>query len=71
MLSYGGLGGQPFKPTKAEQYEVGVKYQPTFMPALFTFSAFDIVQQNTLLMALELVAAFASLDQASATSKTP
>ncbi len=43
-----GLGNQPFKPTEAEQYEVGIKYQPTFIPALFTFSAFDIVQQNTL-----------------------
>ncbi|CAN1722161.1 iron complex outermembrane recepter protein [Hyphomicrobium sp. 1Nfss2.1] len=33
-------------PSKGEQYEVGIKYQPTFIPMLFTFSAFDITQQN-------------------------
>lgn len=38
--------GVAFVPTEAEQYEVGLKYQPTFIPALFTFSAFDITQQN-------------------------
>jgi iron complex outermembrane recepter protein len=38
--------GSPFVPTEAEQYEVGIKYQSTFIPALFTFSAFDITQQN-------------------------
>lgn len=43
-----GLGNKPFEPTEAEQYEVGIKYQPAFMPALLTFSAFDIVQQNVL-----------------------
>lgn len=40
--------GQPFIPTEAEQFEVGLKYQPTFMNALFTVSAFDIRQQNVL-----------------------
>ncbi|QKP78841.1 TonB-dependent siderophore receptor [Methyloligella sp. GL2] len=44
-----GLGGVPFVPTTGEQYEVGVKYQPSFLPgALLTFSAFDITQQNVL-----------------------
>lgn len=38
--------GTPFKPTEAQQYEVGVKYQPTGLDALFTLSAFDIRQQN-------------------------
>lgn len=33
-------------PSEAEQYEVGLKYQPAFVPMLFTFSAFDITQQN-------------------------
>lgn len=42
------VGAQPFVPTEAEQYEVGIKYQPSFMSALFTFSAFDITQQNVL-----------------------
>ncbi|MBO0132036.1 TonB-dependent siderophore receptor [Agrobacterium sp. Rnr] len=41
-----GPGGTPFKPTEAQQYEVGVKYQPTGIDALFTVSAFDIRQQN-------------------------
>lgn len=41
-----GTSGPPLAPTEGEQYEVGIKYQPTFIPALFTFSAFDIQQQN-------------------------
>ncbi|WP_244509898.1 TonB-dependent siderophore receptor [Rhizobium sp. AC27/96] len=38
--------GNPFKPTEAQQYEIGVKYQPTGLDALFTLSAFDIRQRN-------------------------
>lgn len=38
--------GNPFKPTEAKQYEIGVKYQPTGLDALFTLSAFDIRQRN-------------------------
>jgi iron complex outermembrane receptor protein len=41
-------GGAPFIPTKARQYEAGVKYQPAGVDALFTFSAFNIRQQNVL-----------------------
>lgn len=41
-------GGNPFKPTEAAQWEVGLKYEPTFMDALFTVSAFDIRQKNVL-----------------------
>lgn len=40
--------GDAFQPTQAEQVEVGLKYQPTFMNALFTLAAFDIRQQNVL-----------------------
>ncbi|NLR99814.1 TonB-dependent siderophore receptor [Rhizobium sp. P38BS-XIX] len=40
--------GNPFTPTKAQQYEIGVKYQPTNIDALFTLSAFDIRQNNVL-----------------------
>lgn len=40
--------GQAFLPTEAEQVEVGLKYQPTFMNALFTVAAFDIRQENVL-----------------------
>ena len=41
-------GGNAFKPTEAQQYEVGIKYQPAGLDALFTISAFDIRQQNVL-----------------------
>lgn len=41
-----GAGGSPLKPTEAEQYEVGIKYQPAGLDAVFTLSAFDIRQQN-------------------------
>jgi iron complex outermembrane receptor protein len=40
--------GNPFIPTKARQYEVGIKYQPASFDALFTLSAFDIRQNNVL-----------------------
>ncbi|CAH1677398.1 Ferrichrysobactin receptor [Hyphomicrobiales bacterium] len=39
-------GGNAFRPTTAEQYEVGVKYQPVGHNALFTLAYFDITQQN-------------------------
>jgi iron complex outermembrane receptor protein len=38
--------GQPFKASRAEQYEVGVKYQPDWMAGFFTFALFDITQTN-------------------------
>lgn len=38
--------GLPFVPTTGEQYEAGVKYQPTFLPILLTAAVFDIRQQN-------------------------
>lgn len=38
--------GSPFVPTTGEQYEAGVKYQPTFLPILLTAAVFDIRQQN-------------------------
>jgi iron complex outermembrane receptor protein len=41
-----GQGGRSFKPTEAQQYEVGIKYQPSGLDALLTVSAFDIRQQN-------------------------
>ncbi len=40
--------GDPFEPTTGEQYEVGVKYQPPGMDALFTLSAFQLTKQNVL-----------------------
>ncbi|WP_226951328.1 TonB-dependent siderophore receptor [Rhizobium terrae] len=41
-----GANGNPLKPTEAQQYEVGIKYQPAGLDALFTLSIFDIRQQN-------------------------
>lgn len=38
--------GDPFEPTRAKQWELGVKFQPQGMDALFTFAAFDIRQEN-------------------------
>ncbi|WGD30520.1 TonB-dependent siderophore receptor [Ancylobacter sp. WKF20] len=43
-----GYGGVPFDPTTAQQFEAGVKYQPTTFNGLFTVSYFDLVQQNVL-----------------------
>jgi iron complex outermembrane recepter protein len=42
------VSGNGFTPTEAQQYEVGIKYQPEGLDALFTVSAFDTRQQNVL-----------------------
>lgn len=38
--------GKAFKPTTAEQYEIGVKYQPEGFDGLFTLAYFDINQKD-------------------------
>ncbi|TIP13323.1 TonB-dependent siderophore receptor [Mesorhizobium sp.] len=38
--------GDLFKPEEGVQYEVGVKYEPTFIDGLFTLSLFDLTRQN-------------------------
>ncbi|MER8826666.1 TonB-dependent siderophore receptor [Mesorhizobium sp. M0938] len=38
--------GDLFKPEEGVQYEVGVKYEPTFVDGLFTLSVFDLTRQN-------------------------
>ncbi|TIT28735.1 MAG: TonB-dependent receptor, partial [Mesorhizobium sp.] len=38
--------GDLFKPEEGVQYEVGVKYEPTFIDGLFTLSVFDLTRQN-------------------------
>ena len=40
--------GRPFKPTEGEQYEIGIKYQPTGINALFTVAAYDLTKKNVL-----------------------
>jgi iron complex outermembrane receptor protein len=43
-----GYGGTSFKPTTGQQYEVGIKYQPANLDALFTVALYDLTQQNVL-----------------------
>lgn len=40
--------GGVFKPTKGEQWEGGIKYEPRRLNALFTAAVFDITQENGL-----------------------
>ncbi|RBP83782.1 TonB-dependent siderophore receptor [Marinomonas rhizomae] len=42
------VDGNNFIPTEAEQWELGVKFEPSSMDALVTLSVFDITQQNVL-----------------------
>ncbi|WP_152045023.1 TonB-dependent siderophore receptor [Aureimonas psammosilenae] len=40
--------GDAVEPEVGEQYEVGLKYAPTFVDAVFTASLFDLTRRNTL-----------------------
>ncbi|MDN5753780.1 MAG: TonB-dependent receptor, partial [Nitrosospira sp.] len=40
--------GRPFDPTRASQYEVGVKYQPPGSRSLFTAALFELTKTNVL-----------------------
>jgi iron complex outermembrane receptor protein len=40
--------GRPFDPSRASQYEVGVKYQPPGSRSLFTVALFDLTKTNVL-----------------------
>lgn len=42
------LANVPFQPSKGKQYEVGVKYEPTFFPGYLTASLFDLRKTNVL-----------------------
>lgn len=42
--------GNAFEPTKGEQWEAGVKYQPPGTSSLFTAAVFDITKSNTLVV---------------------
>ncbi|MCV6576855.1 MAG: TonB-dependent siderophore receptor [Cohaesibacter sp.] len=39
---------EAFKPTEGKQIEVGVKYAPSFINGLFTLTAFNLQQENTI-----------------------
>ena len=43
-----GVGGTPFKPTTAEQFEAGVKFQPAGSKSFVMASVYQITQQNML-----------------------
>jgi iron complex outermembrane receptor protein len=43
-----GYGGTPFEPTTAQQYEVGLKFQPADFDGLFTVALYDLTPQNVL-----------------------
>ncbi|MGU3493806.1 TonB-dependent siderophore receptor [Xanthobacteraceae bacterium A53D] len=40
------LGGGPFQPSKGEQWEAGVKYQPVGFNGFFTAAIYDLTQTN-------------------------
>ncbi|MEW9612514.1 TonB-dependent siderophore receptor [Shinella sp. S4-D37] len=40
--------GDPFRPTTARQYEIGIKYQPVGSQSFFALSVFDLTRQNIL-----------------------
>ncbi|WP_428664819.1 TonB-dependent siderophore receptor [Reyranella sp.] len=42
------FSGNPFSPTTGQQFEIGVKYQPTGFNGFFTLSAYNLTQQNVL-----------------------
>lgn len=42
------INGKPFNPSKGEQFELGIKYEPKKLKALFTLSAFQLTQENVL-----------------------
>lgn len=42
------FNGQPFTPTTGQQYEIGIKYQPTNFNGFFTVAAYNLTQQNVL-----------------------
>jgi iron complex outermembrane receptor protein len=41
-------GGSPFKPTRGEQYEAGVRYQPAGSDTLISASVYQLTQKNVL-----------------------
>ncbi len=40
------IGGNVLKPTTGEQWEIGVKYQPTSFDGLFSIALYDLTQDN-------------------------
>ena len=42
------FNGKPFKPTRGEQYEAGIKYQPEWFPGIVTAAVYNLEQKNAL-----------------------
>jgi iron complex outermembrane receptor protein len=53
--------GEPFKATKGDQYEAGVKYQPTGRSDQYTVAVYNMTQKNT--QTLDPNVAFATVQQ--------
>ncbi|MVA59366.1 TonB-dependent siderophore receptor [Agrobacterium vitis] len=63
-----GYGGKTFDPTTGQQYEVGIKYQPTSFDALFTVALYDLTQQNVLTTDLQHTSTNTTLTGCSSTT---
>lgn len=48
VVSDSAFDGSQFEPTEANQYEIGIKYQPVNSSHLITLSWFDLTQKNVL-----------------------
>lgn len=46
VLGTSAVDGSVFKPETGKQYEIGVKYAPTWIDGLFTVALFDLTRQN-------------------------
>lgn len=42
------FAGKAFKPTRGEQYEAGIKYQPEWFPGIVTAAVYNLEQKNAL-----------------------
>lgn len=42
------FNGKPFKPTRGEQFEGGIKYQPEWFPGIVTAAVYNLEQKNAL-----------------------
>lgn len=63
------FSSQPFKPTKGEQYEVGLKYQPNGIDAFLTAALFHLTESHVLVADPNPLHPFASVQTGSIRSQ--
>lgn len=63
------FSGRPFKPTKGEQYEVGLKYQPAGIDAFLTAALFHLTESHVLVADPNPLHPFASVQTGSIRSQ--